>query len=161
MAEQSITVNFYSEVSEEYQALVIDLDDEMNEEKTQFLYGEKAYFRIFKYPSSLSITITQSDGDITSEGSGSSEEEETIIFVSTDEASSSKPIKSITSYEWFGNSLGSVSAIGTNVKTSQSGVGVLKLNYTADFERRAISVSTKDEEIYPVVVFVIGDVIGE
>jgi hypothetical protein len=157
MAEQSIVVTFHTEVAEEYQALVVELDDEMNDDKTQFLYGEKAYFRIFKYPPSLSITIFKSDGTITSEGSGDSEEEDTITFVNTDEGAVSKPVKNITSYEWLGNSLGSVSAVGTKVKASQSGVAVLKLKYKSNFVRHAISVSTKEEEIYPVVVFIIGE----
>ena len=159
MAEQSIVVTFYTETAEgeEYQALAVELDDEMNDNKTQFRYGEKAYFRIFKYPSSLSITISKSDGTITSEGSGDSEEEATITFVNTDEGSVSKPVKSITSYEWLGNSLGSVSAVGTKIKASKSGIGVLKLTYRSDFIRHAISVSTKVEDTYPVVVFILGE----
>lgn len=157
MADQSITITFCSEVTEEDQALVVELDDEMNNDKTQFLYGEKAYFKIYKYPSSLSLTITPSDGTIASEGSGTDDEEENITFVNTDTASSSKPVKSISSYSWLGNSLGAVSGLGTTVNASNEGVGVLKLDYKSDFVRYSITIGTQSEEEYPIVVFILGE----
>lgn len=154
MADQSITVTFVTEADP---ALVVELDDEMNNDKTQFCYGEKAYFRIYKYPSTLELTITQSDGTIASEGSGTSDEEETITFVDTDSSSASKPIESISSYSWLGNSLGAVSGIGTTVKSSNEGVGVLKLEYTSDFVRYSITIGLQEEEEYPIVVFIVGE----
>lgn len=157
MAEQSITINFYSEVAEEDQRLVLDLDSDVNEEKTQFLYGEKCHFRVFKYPTDLVVTLHKSDGSISEEGSGVSEEEENITFVNTDSGSVSKPVRSVTSYEWLGASLGSVSAIGTAIKASQSGIAVLKLKYKSEFTRHAVSVSTKETETYPVVILAVGE----
>lgn len=157
MAEQSITINFQSEVTEEDQALVIELDSEMNDEKTSFVYGEKAYFKIYKYPSDLVVTIEQSDGTITEEGSGTVDEEEFVSFVDTESSSVSKPVKEIADSEWFGNDLGAVSATGLTVEASQSGVGVLQLNYTSDFTRHAITIGEKSEELYPIIVFILGE----
>ena len=156
MAKQSINITFVTKEVAAGEALVVELDDEKNEDKTQFLYGEKAYFRIYTYPENMSITITESDGDITLEGSGISEEEEQIMFPNTKEGSCSKPVKSLVSSEWLGNSLGSVSAEGTKISVSSEGVAVLKLKYKANFRRYALSLSSKDEESYTVIVYVEG-----
>lgn len=156
MAEQSINITFVTSEVAVGEALVVELDAEKNENKTQFLYGEKAYFRVYTYPESMPITITESDGNITLEGSGTSEEEEQIIFPKTKEGLCSKPVKSITSSKWFGNSLGSVSAEGTKISVPSEGVAVLKLKYKADFKRYALSLTSKDEESYTVIVYVEG-----
>lgn len=156
MAEQSISISFVTEEVAAGEALVVELDADKNEDKTQFLYGEKAYFRVYRYPDSMTVTITESDGTITNEGSGSSDEEEDITFANTKEGSCSKPVKSITSSKWLGNSLGSVSAEGTKITASSKGVAVLKLGYTASYRSHALSLSAKDEDSYTVVVFVQG-----
>ncbi len=158
MADQSINITFVTaEVAGEAgEALVVDLDADMNDGKSQFEYGEKAYFRIFAYPASMTITVGKSDGTITLEGSGESEVEENIVFANTNTATSSKPVKSIVSQEWMGTSLGAVSANGTKITASQEGVAVLKLTYSADFERRALSLATKPEDEYIVVIFIKG-----
>ena len=160
MAEQSISINFVTAEVAAGEALVVELDEEKNEDKTQFLYGEKAYFKVYKHPSAMQIEIVVSDGTVASEGSGTSDEEENIAFVNSTEGSASKPIKSITSSKWLGNSLGSVSAEGTKVTASSEGVAVLKLNYKADYTSHALSLSSKDEDSYTVVVFIQGEVPG-
>lgn len=156
MAEQSISISFVTSEVAAGEALVVELDAEKNEDKTQFLYGEKAYFRVYTYPGDMDLTITESDGTITLEGSGESEEEEDIAFANVSEGSCSKPVKSITSSKWLGNSLGSVSAEGTKITTSKEGVAVLKLKYKADFRRYALSLSTKEEDSYTVIVYIQG-----
>lgn len=166
MADSSITVTFVTQTSEDAeennQSIHVELDDEKNlevygEEKSQFLYGEKAYFRIYKYPDSLAISLTQSDGTLTNEGSGTSETSENISFTNTNEGSAAKPVNQITGSSWLGKSLGAVSAVGTTVSASQTGVGVLKLEYTSNFTRHAISVEQKTEDEYPVIVFISGE----
>jgi hypothetical protein len=158
MADQSINITFVTAEVAAGESLVVDLDADMNDDKSQFEYGEKAYFRIFAYPDSMIITVEKSDGTITSEGSGEAEVEEDIVFANTNTATSSKPVKSIVSQEWLGTSLGSVSATGTKITASQEGVAVLKLTYKADFERRALSLPTQDEDEYTVVIFIQGTV---
>lgn len=155
MAEQSITISFYSEVAADG-SLNLDLDSEMNDDKTQFLYGVKAYFRVFKYPIDMVVELIKSDGTLAEEGSGVSEEEEMVMFVNTDTSSINKPLKSIVSYEWFGTSLGAISAEGNVIKSSISGVGVLKLTYESDFNRHSITIGEKESDEYPVIVFALG-----
>lgn len=156
MAEQSISISFVTAGAADGEVLAAELDSEKNGNKTQFLYGEKAYFRVYTYPESMGLTITESDGHVTSEGSGTVDEEENIVFTNSNEGSCSKPVSSITSSKWLGNSLGSVSAAGTKIKTSSKGVAVLKLNYRANFKRYALSLSAKADDSYTVVVYIQG-----
>jgi hypothetical protein len=156
MAEQSINIRFVTEEVKAGEALVVELDAEMNEDKVEFLYGEKAYFRVYTFPEDMELTITPSDGAITAEGSDESEEEEDIAFINTSEASCPKPVSSIVSSKWLGTSLGAVSAAGTVINASSEGVAVLKLNYTAKFRRYALSLSAKEEDEYAVVVYIQG-----
>lgn len=154
MISKSITITFVSTPDEP--ALVLELDSDMNEEATEFDYNTTAYFLAYSDPSDMTLTMTPSDGSISSQGNGESEEEEFLSFVNTNEATLSKPCLSVTSTEWLGTSLGAVSVDGTKVTVSQEGVGVLKINYTSAFRRYGLYLSTKDEENYPVVVYVVG-----
>lgn len=156
MAEQSISISFVTAEVAAGEALVVELDDDKNDDKTEFLYGETAHFRIYKYPSDMEVTITQSDGSISSEGGGTSEEEEDIIFTDTDESSCTKPAKSIISSNWLGNSLGSVSAEGTKISVSSKGVAVLRLKYKTEYTGRGLSLGGQGEDSYTVIVYVQG-----
>ena len=140
--------------------LILQLDSEANDEKTSFNYGEKAHFQAFSHPTTMVLSLTPTDGVISNEGSGTSDEEDEIVtFVDPDEGNVSKPVHSITSYSWLGTSLGSVSSDGTTkIKTSQKGTGVLKITYKSNFRRYGLVLSTKDEESYPVIVVVVGTV---
>lgn len=154
---KSVTIQFVAvTVAAE---LILQLDSVKNDEKTSFNYGEKAYFQAFSHPTTMGLSLTPTDGVISNEGSGSSDEEETITFVDSDEGSVSKPVQSITSYSWLGTSLGSVSSDGTTkIKTSRKGTGVLKIVYKSDFRRYGLMLGTRDEESYQVVVVVVGTV---
>ncbi|MEA3272338.1 MAG: hypothetical protein U9P90_01570 [Patescibacteria group bacterium] len=162
MANTSISIKFVTNVDDvgaEQNIIKVELDDEYNNNETTFNYGTKAYYRIYQYPDSGSMTVyqTQSDGTITAEGSGSGDQEEQVTFANTNTASSGFPIKSITDTTWLGNDLGAVSGTGTTIKSSQVGVGVLKIEYTADFTRHAISVPTQGElEEYTVIIYING-----
>jgi hypothetical protein len=162
MANQTITITFVSETGDGgggagNEIIQVELDSERNNGKTRFLFGEKAYFKIYKYPSTMRLTLDSTDGTIFDEGSGTSDEEELITFSNSNEGSADKPIKSVTSSNWIGRSLGSISAAGRTVTASQKGIGVLDFKYKADFIRKSISVPVKDGyDEYPVVVLVSG-----
>lgn len=157
MAEQSISITFVTEKVAAGEALVVELDTEKNDDKTQFLYGEKAYFKIYTFPEDMVLVVTPSDGDITLEGSGESEEEEVVLFTNVSESSCSKPVSSITDSKWLGTSLGSVSAVGQKITVSSEGVAVLNLEYKAKFRRYALSLSEKEEDEYVVIVYIQGN----
>ena len=152
---KSVTIQFVTVSLDE---LIIELDSVMNDEETQFKYGEKAYFRAFSYPIDLSLTLTPTDGVISNEGNGDSDEEDEIItFINTNEGSTSKPVQSITSYSWLGNSLGSVSAMGSTITASKEGTGVLKITYKSNFRRFGLVLLTRDEDTYTVIIVVVGE----
>lgn len=156
MAERSLTVSFVTSSEQASQDATIDvsLDSSRNDGKTQFLYGEKAYYKVYTYPISASITQVQSDGLITIEGSEYETINDIINFANTNESSVSYPVNNIVSTDWFGTSLGAVSSTGKTITSSQSGVGVLKISYRTYFRRYAISVPTKSETTYNVLVYI-------
>jgi hypothetical protein len=174
-AKQSIVVTFGTTTLEEGQILVVELDAEKHieiygEEKSTFLYGEKAYFRVYKYPADMPIVIKTSvsstdPGAIRSEGSGVTGEgglaasNDTLQFTTTsgvNSVSATKPIKSVVDYEWIGDNLGAIATEGTTVTASKSALGVLDLNYKAAFSLYYLSISTKSQDEFTVIVMVIG-----
>ena len=156
----SLTITFKSFISEE--DILIELDEEKNNGKTEFLYGEKAYFKV--YAPDINYQIVSSDGTITSEGIGQETVEETLEFVEGREQTTSKPIVAINSYSWLGNSLGNISK--KDIKTIQAekepdaigpnGIGLLRLQYSTQFIRYSITVPQKQEAEYEVLVVVVG-----
>jgi hypothetical protein len=174
MAKKSVTITFISTEDDEEsrKKIIAELDAEMNDDATQFVYNTKAYFRVYTFPDKFVLTLTPTDGVISQEGSEDAEELEAIVrFTTTEkdaeeaaeedkeitnESSVSKPVKKITSFEWFGTNLGSISADGITITASKFGIGVCKINYTSNFRRYGIIVGTKDEEEYPVIVWIEG-----
>ena len=157
--ESSITVEFKTQCEVEGESLAVALDDDLNEGRSCFLYGEKVYFRVYHSPA-LVITVESSDGSIFLESLGSSDKEsENISFADTNEASVSKLIKAVTSYSWFGRSLGSILKTGiTSIRASNTGVAIAAVEYTTQYDVYSITLSDKGIETYPVLVLVKGDV---
>jgi hypothetical protein len=162
MANTAITVTFVTEdeltdaEGNIYTSLQVELDSDRNEGETRFLFGSKAYYRIFKSPTDLVIAQTQSDGIITSEGVGTEEITEYITFADTNKGTIGYPLDSIVSAAWLGNDLGALSYVGNIVTASQTGVGVLKVVYNAIFTRHAISVNVDGETEYAVLIYITG-----
>jgi len=163
MANTSLTITFVTEEKnlENNASIQARLDDEYNKDEegeaiNQFLYGSKAYYQVFTSPEDLVLTQVQSDGTISPEGSGTAEIEEFIHFVDSYESNVTYPVRSIISSEWLGTNLGAVSVEGDKIKSSQKGVGVLKITYSAYFRRFALSLSTRDEEVYYVMIYISG-----
>ena len=164
MANTAITVTFVTEdeITDEdgnvYTSLQVELDSDRNDGETRFLFGSKAYYRIFKSPDTLVIIQTQSAGVITDEGSGTEEVTSYITFANTNKGTLTYPLESIVSAEWLGNDLGALSYIGNIVTSSQSGIGVLKVVYNAAFTRHAISVNVDGVTEYAVLIYITGTI---
>jgi len=162
MANTAITVTFVTEdelTDEEgnvYTSLQVALDSDRNDGETRFLFGSKAYYKIFKSPSDLIIAQVQSAGIITDEGVGTEEVTENIAFANTNKGTISYPLNSLVSADWLGNDLGALAYVGNIVTASQSGVGVLKLVYNTSFTRHAISVNVDGVETYAVLIYITG-----
>lgn len=156
MAETSLTITFVTSAEQAAQggSVSVELDSVYNNSKTQFLYGEKCYYKIFTYPILATLSQISSAGVITNENSGYTTVTEQIVFSNSNTSSVSYPVNNIVSSNWLGRNLGSVSASGTVITSSQSGVGVLEITYRTYYRRYAISVPTKSNASYKVLVYI-------
>ena len=155
IAKASIVLTFAISCAEEDHFINVEMDDEKNQGKTCFLYGEKIYFRVFTSPKDMKIRLESSDGSISNEGTGYFEYEEDIQFPNTNEANTQYPINSIISQDWLGNSLGSILVSGdTAIRTSETGVAILKLKYNVVYRSYAATVRTRNYDEYPILVYI-------
>jgi hypothetical protein len=154
----SVTVEFKIQCDVAGEPLSVELDTELNMNRTCFLYGEKVYFRVYHSPA-LIITVIPSDGSVFLESVGSSSsEKENISFADTNEASVGKALDVLSSYSWFGRSLGSIVKTGwTSIRSALSGVAVAAIAYTTSYDVYSLVLSDKGIESYPVLVLVKGD----
>jgi len=160
----SVSITFASSVVGDG-ILVAELDSELNGEQNSFYYGDTVFFRVYRYPSNMSLTFDVSDGIISSHGNDSSDEKEYIEFVDTKEGSIGKPAVSGTfSHQWLGNDLGEVSVnSGNSLLAANKGIAVLKASYTSNYVIKGLTLEQKinpdtgeEYEEYPVVVFITG-----
>ncbi len=103
-SSSSITINFQTSCQNAGDILVIESDEEMNQGKTCFLYGEKYYFKIYPFPVNMVLDIIPSDGIIAPEGSGvdtipitgisgiQDQSPEYVNFTNSDNGKTSKPV---------------------------------------------------------------------
>ena len=154
IAKASIVLTFAASCVAEDHFINVEMDDEKNQGKTCFLYGEKIYFRVFTNPKDMNIRLESSDGSISNEGIGYFEYEEDIQFPNVNEANTQYPIDSIVSQDWLGNSLGSISISNTAIRTSETGVAILKLRYRVSYRSYAVTVGPRDYDEYPVLVYI-------
>lgn len=138
--------------------VAIELDEDMNQGKTQFAYGSKAYFQVYADPG-LTVDIIKTDGTLTSEGVGTRLFDEQVQFIDAQTAELGKPIRSIESYQWYGQNLGTITKTGIyQIKCAQAPnislgkIGIANVSYKADFTRYAISVPNKGVPEYPVLI---------
>ncbi|MEA3479749.1 MAG: hypothetical protein U9R60_16320, partial [Bacteroidota bacterium] len=89
----SVTIDFEAVCVGAENYLSAELDSDLNEGRSCFHYGEPAYFRVYRYPEDMVITLESSDGAITKVGKDYSKEyAENISFINTDQGQVSKLI---------------------------------------------------------------------
>lgn len=156
--ESSVNVEFRTRCEVEDGLLSVELDADLNEGRTCFLYGEKVYFRVY-HDLNLVITVEASNGAVFLESVGALDsEEENISFVNTNEASTAKMITILNSYSWFGKSLGTLLHTGgASVRAGNSGVAIAAVAYTTQYDVYSITLSDQGVESYPVLVLVTGN----
>jgi hypothetical protein len=157
--QSSILVEFKTSCEDADAYLEVELDDELNGDRSCFLYGENVYFRVYHSPS-MSITVETSDGTVFLISTGNLEAvTENISFANENTGNVSKLIKAIVSWVWFGRSLGSILKTGdTSIRASASGVAVVAVSYTTEYDVYALTLSDKGIAEYPVLVLVTGNV---
>lgn len=185
MANTSLTINFSTQADgtdENGNDLFIDieLDDELNNDKSSFEFGATVYLRVFTncstidfYPSEGSVlpattTLPPTDGhaEVTEIITFTQPPESAGGVVADNTASLSYPVSSNFSAVKLGSGAGcgSISVDPTDSSTavaSQAGPGVYTATYNAVYASKSIvgpSAPTgwDSEETYPVVVVVVG-----
>ncbi len=161
----SIAITFTA-VGEGSNQIIIELDEKRNKGKARFVYGDKAYFRIYT-PQGVKYSIHSTDGKISKVASFSSTEEELAQFIQDRDVNLQKPIGSIISTKWFGNSLDDTKHGGKIVKKdtftiecptqpnpSTGAIGIVDVKYSSHYDLYYITLTKKDEPEYPVLVVV-------
>ena len=117
---------------------------EVEEVDGQRLIGMDSYVRVYwadgKRPDALVSTLV-SDGIITSLGATTTTAEREDLIFQNGVASTQKPVTNIVSYEWLGNSLGTVTkgSAANELKSSVTSWGVCRCTYTTTYERFLLS----------------------
>jgi len=136
--------------------------DGYNKGKTSFFPGDDAYYLLYTTASVSQNLITQeaSYGSVISMGSGTMEVTEILTYAGSNVATSSKPVKSLSSFTWLGKSLGSITVTEENqLVASTTGVGALKVVYTTGFEAFKIAspATMGGESVFSIVVYITGN----
>lgn len=154
----SIVVQFSSSSGSVLTAEVDSREDGLNNGKTSFSPGNTAKFLVFKSDNVTIDSMVSSAGTLSPAGSGTYEVEEWVTFSNTAETSVSKPVASGFSYEWFGTSLGTITASETSLRVESKGVAVAKVKYQSKYLAYALAspASLNGESEFQIVVFISG-----
>ena len=158
-AGASLTVAFVNATSNA--DVVIELDAERNNNKTQFQFGTQAFFLVYA-PLDLALNIDQSDGTVTPQGFGTKMITENLTAVDAQTQTTAKVMTSVASSAWYGNSMGAVAKTAPKTLTfeklpapgSPNGVAIGTVDYYAPFRRFAITVPDQGVPTYNVLVVV-------
>lgn len=175
-ASGSITINFSSEVLDADHSIDIELDEEKNEGKTTFGYGQTVHSRLYLSPMSMILANITTDGTLTIGDVVVKEFEERIAFSKWqkedgDETGNtvtvSKPIKEgttpvITWIKTVPDSLqeATIEAEGKTIKVNAYGLGYAKVSYQSEYKEAQLTgvdappENFPDNESYPVAVVV-------
>lgn len=174
MADSSLTISFTTTTGSTDQFIDLELDDDLNGDKTSFLFGEVVYFRVFT--NCTTLDFFPSEGTVSDNGSGIADISEMISFtqppssaggvISDNTSSLSYPVSSSFSATAIGSSVGcgSISVDPVDPKqanASQAGPGVYTATYKSNYLSKKITgpnmpTGWSSDESYPVVVVVVG-----
>ncbi|WP_022852023.1 hypothetical protein [Limisalsivibrio acetivorans] len=142
--------------------VVIMLDDAANKGRKRFIYGETAWFRVYAQRPDA-VLYSSSAGSIIDAGTASGVlDDEVYTFVESRELKTNVPFRSVSSWKWYGNSLGNISKtdvnrISSDVDPKDGGIAVAKVSLLADYRRFGITVPASNEPEFPVVIYVYGE----
>lgn len=114
-------------------------EDGLNQGKSSFAPGDRAFFLLFKSSDVAVDSVVASGGSISSAPGGLYDVEEWLTFADATEANLSKPMYSGFTYQWYGNNLGAVTVSGNKVTAPTKGVGVLKVTYKAAYDAYSLA----------------------
>jgi hypothetical protein len=158
-SKSTITIEFTNKTGVDVE---FELVAELNGDKTQFPFDTKVYFDVLTDPEA-DVSLTATDGSITSEGTGTkTEEDEAVAFTDAQEQSIKRYITSLTSYKWYGkNKLGAITkkdsktvqcAVKPDPADDKIGVGIGEVTYITPYRRYAITVQDPGIDPYKIMV---------
>jgi hypothetical protein len=160
MSVSSLTITF-SALGEGADSVQIELDDELNGDRSQFVYGEVANFLVFLDDSKYDYQVFATDGVLINNGSRTVNRDFDYQFVDTPIQSLQYPINDILSYQWYGNNLGAITknslfevkcAITPDPSNGTIGIGDGVISTTG--HSHGISIQDKPLPEYPVLIIV-------
>jgi hypothetical protein len=169
-AKANLSITFASDC-EPGNEITIELDADLNDDKSCFLFGQTAYFRVYTKPLDLVFDIYCSDPlasifykENVTESNDQTKQVQQIEFIEEQQGTLDKPASSLTSYKWFGNDLGTIElkspkAILAQNKVNDMYFGVAELKYIAPYRVYGLIVYTKtsaqlsDDKNFPVIVY--------
>jgi hypothetical protein len=169
-AKANLSITFASDC-EPGNEIVIELDADLNDDKSCFLFGQTAYFRVYSKPLNLEFDTFCSDStasiffkeNVTAQND-ETEQTQQIEFIEEQTGTLDKPASSLLSQKWFGNDLGTIALVSPKSilapnKVSDMYFGVAELKYIAPYRVYGLIVYTKTElqlsedKNFPVIVY--------
>ncbi|KJR41316.1 hypothetical protein MCHI_002785 [Candidatus Magnetoovum chiemensis] len=148
---------------EENKDITVEPDEDRNEGKTCFAFGEKYYFDVFTIPPDMAITLSTTDGAVKYEGEFTKQVTEQVVFTtlaadeenSSNNADTAKYIQSLDSVTFYGADLGALTKIGSKtVKCANFGHSVAEITYTTTYRLYSVTCPPRDTSPYPIDVLV-------
>jgi len=142
------------------QSISVELDADRNAGRSQFMWGDIAYFKTYRVPADLSIQLAESAGTLSTfiyAGTDNIENEQ-MVFSMSDNASPSKPIATGTfESEWFGRAPEpsvTVTENGGQVKLNRVSLGFLRASFNSNFDGHSITIGEQPFSPYPIIVYI-------
>ena len=159
-----VTVSFVTE--EDDSRIKIEADPVRNTDytgklRTRFRYGDTAYFRVYSHePEKLEVITT--DGVVSDLGIFSGEPvTETLLFITDQTVNTEKPVKSILTKSWLGQTLGGLSIqdsytlkAGTAPSPENGVIAAAQVSYMTLYRLYGITLGKRDFDEYPVMAYV-------
>jgi len=134
--------------------IYIELDEVRNKGETTFQTVDDVYLRIYSN-ADYDVAVTAGSVEKIASNETRTMPTETVNFVHDEDGTVSRPINAISSITWMGNSLGSLSVVGTTAirasLASATSLGIGKVAYSAVYDvwrLRPPSTITDDYTIY-------------
>lgn len=136
-------------------SLSMQLDDQMNNNKTSFDSGATVYFLVFSAMNDIDINTLCSSGAVTANGTKQVVIEQTVVFENTSTASLDNLPDGTVTWSWMGNVGGVPVFDGQSVTLPRNTVGVLQCSYTTtarSFALAGVTIPANLDEFDVVVV---------
>jgi hypothetical protein len=169
-AKANLSITFASDC-EPGNEITIELDGKLNDDKSCFLFGQTAYFRVYTKPLLLEYDTFCSDSTASifyqsyeTADNDQTRQTQQIEFLEEQTGTLDKPASSLVSQKWFGNDLGTITLVSPKsilAPTKVSGMyfGVAELKYIAPYRVYGLIVYAKtelqlsEEKNFPVIVY--------